>query len=51
MQVPVQLLDQIALAKLNRDDPQGWLKDTLALFADHKIAKLDELMTWSYAQN
>ena len=30
-------------------DPQGWLTDTLARIADHKINRLDELMPWRYA--
>ena len=40
----------IETAKLNGVDPQAWLTDTLAGIADHKIARLDELMPCNYAQ-
>jgi len=41
----------IETAKLNGVDPQGWLTDTLARIADHKINRLDELLPWRYAQS
>ena len=41
----------IETAKLNNVDPQGWLTDVLGRIADHKIARIDELMSWSYAQH
>ena len=40
----------IETAKLNGVDPQGWLTDTLARIADHKITRIDELLPWRYAQ-
>ena len=39
----------IETAKLNGVDPQAWLTWVLACIADHKITRLDELMSWSYA--
>lgn len=39
----------IETAKMNSVDPQAWLTDTLARIADHKIARIDELLPWSYA--
>lgn len=39
----------IETAKLNGVDPQAWLTDVLGRIADHKIARLDELMPWRYA--
>ena len=40
----------IETAKLNGVDPQAWLTDVLDRIAEHKIAKLDELMPWRYAE-
>jgi len=40
----------IETAKLNGVDPQGWLTDTLARIADHKITRIDELLPWKYEQ-
>ena len=40
----------IETAKLNGIDPQLWLTDTLARIADHRINRIDELLTWHYAQ-
>ena len=39
----------IETAKLNYVDPQVWLTWFLGRIADHKIIRLDELMSWSYA--
>jgi transposase len=36
----------IETAKLNGVDPQAWLTDTLARIADHKINRIDELLSW-----
>jgi hypothetical protein len=33
----------------NGVDPQAWLTDTLARIADHKITRIDELLSWRYA--
>jgi transposase len=38
----------IAAAKLNSVDPQAWLSDTLSRIADHKINRIDELLSWNY---
>lgn len=39
----------IETARLNGVDPQAWLTHVLARIADHKIARLDELLPWRYA--
>ena len=39
----------IESAKLNGVDPQAWLTDVLGRVADHKITRIDELLTWRYA--
>ena len=36
----------IERAKLNRVDPQAWLTDILRRTADHKIARIDDLLPW-----
>jgi transposase len=37
----------VQTAKLNRVNPEAYLKDTLAKIADgHPISRLDELMPW-----
>ena len=36
----------IESAKLNDVDPQAWLTWGLSQIADHKITRLDELLTW-----
>jgi transposase len=38
----------IETAKLNSVDPQAWLTDTLSRIADHKINRIDELLSWNY---
>ena len=35
-------------AKINSIDPLAWLTDVLSRVADHKIIRLDELMSWRY---
>ena len=40
----------IETANLNGVDPQAWLTDTLDRIADHKIARIDELLPWHYVQ-
>ena len=40
----------IETAKLNGVDPQAWLTDTLARIAEHKIARIDELLPWRCAE-
>jgi hypothetical protein len=40
----------IETAKLNGVDPQAWLTDVLGRIAEHKITKLDELLSWRYAE-
>ncbi len=40
----------IETVKLNGVDPQAWLTDTIGRIAEHKIARLDELSPWHYAQ-
>jgi transposase len=39
----------IETTKLNDVDPQVWLTWVLAQIADHKITRLDELLSWRYA--
>ena len=38
----------IETAKLNNVDPQAWLTWVLARVADHKIARIDELLPWNW---
>jgi transposase len=38
----------IETAKLNGVDPQAWLTDVLSRIADHKIDRIDELLSWNY---
>src|SRR5262249_46663006 len=40
----------IATAKLNRIDPQAWLRDVLARIADHKNNDLAALLPWNWQQ-
>jgi len=40
----------IETVKLNGINPQVWLTVVLDRIADHKIARLDERMPWSYAK-
>jgi transposase len=36
----------IETAKLNGVDPQAWLTDVLSRIADHKVNRIDELLSW-----
>jgi hypothetical protein len=36
----------IETTKLNGDDLQAWLTDTLDRISDHKISCIDELLPW-----
>ena len=38
----------IQTAKLNDVDPRAWLADVLARIADHKIARLADLLPWNW---
>jgi transposase len=40
----------IETAKFNGVDPHAWLTDVLSRIADHNINRLDELLSWRYAQ-
>jgi hypothetical protein len=44
-------LDQALLTADRIQDPQAWLTDILSRIADDKIARLDELLPWRYAQH
>ena len=37
-------------AKLNSVDPEAWLTDVLGRIADHKMNRIDELLSWRLAQ-
>ena len=36
-------------ARLNKVDPEAWLRDTIARLADHPQRRIDELLPWNYA--
>jgi hypothetical protein len=38
----------IETAKLNKVDPQAWLRDVLGCISEHKINRIDELLPWHY---
>ncbi len=40
----------IETAKLNGVDPQAWLTNVLGRIADHKINKVDKLLSWNYVE-
>lgn len=42
------MLTLIQTAKLNDVDPQAWLADGPARFADHKITDLAALLPWNW---
>ena len=37
----------IGTAKLNRIDPEAYLRDVLTRIADHSISRIDELLPWN----
>lgn len=39
----------IETVKLNRVDPQAWLTDILGRIADHKITRINDLLSRRYA--
>ncbi len=38
----------IVTAKMNDIDPQAWLADVLARFAEHPAQQIDELLPWNW---
>lgn len=38
----------IEIAKLNKVDPEAWLRDTIARIADHPARRISELLPWNY---
>jgi transposase len=40
----------ITTAKLNDVDPQAWLADILARVASHPVHRIEELMSWNWAE-
>lgn len=38
----------VETAKLNRVDPEAWLRVTIARIADHPQRRIDELLPWNY---
>ncbi len=40
----------MAVIRRMHQDPQAWLTDVLGRIAEHKITKLDELLSWRYAE-
>ncbi len=38
----------VETAKLNKVDPEAWLRDTIARIADHPQRRIDELLPWNY---
>jgi hypothetical protein len=39
----------IATAKLNRCEPEAYLRDALSRIGEHPINRLDELLPWNWA--
>jgi len=39
----------IETARMNKVDPEAWLRWVLERFADHKMTRLEELMPWNWA--
>jgi transposase len=39
----------IETAKLNRVDPEAWLRDVLARLATHPAKRIDQLLPWTWA--
>jgi transposase len=42
------MYSMIVTCKLNDVDPQAWLADVLARFADHPAHGIDELLPWNW---
>jgi hypothetical protein len=38
----------VETAKLNKVDPEAWLRVTIARIADHPQRRIDELLPWNY---
>jgi transposase len=38
----------VETAKLNKVDPEAWLRDTINRIADHPQRRIDELLPWNY---
>lgn len=38
----------VETAKLNKLDPEAWLRDTIARIADHPQRQIDKLLPWNY---
>jgi transposase len=43
-------VDGVETAKLNRLDPQPYLREVLSRIADHPINRIDELLPWNIAR-
>ena len=39
----------IETCRINKVDPEAWLRWVLARVADHKMTHLDDLMPWNWA--
>jgi len=38
----------IETARMNKVDPEAWLRWVLARVADHKMTRLEDLMPWNW---
>ena len=48
--VAVDVLHAVRNSQTNGIDPRAWLTDVLSRIADHKINRIDELLSWLYKQ-
>ncbi len=48
-ETPADAMTLIESAKLSGHDPEAYLADILGRSHDHKINRLDELLTWNWA--